>query len=243
MALAGHIHDFPLAELLFFLSNKQRTGMLVLKRAEMTIIFTLRRGRLIAAQMIPADQRLGDRLVADGALMADALHEALQFQQQHASDRPFGTLLVERGYLAREEVHRAIRGQIADCLVAFLVEPGGIFTFRECEVDPSRLEVDVNVEREVLEAISRADEHVARQIETGPLRLKPNVGARSLQPFILENWDVIDAMLGGAQTIEEIVSETAWDRDSVVNALFQLQANGVIDLECPLLASVNGSVP
>ena len=78
MALAGHVRDFPLAELLFFLSSKQRTGQLVLKRHELTIIFTLRRGRLIAGQMLPADQRLGERLVASGALRHPQLEEALR---------------------------------------------------------------------------------------------------------------------------------------------------------------------
>src|SRR5687768_7117791 len=102
MALTGHVRDFPLAELLFFLSSTQRTGQLVLKRPDMTIIFTLRLGRLIAAQMLPADQRLGERLVADGALDPVLLEEALRFQKEDAPDQPLGTLLVELGNIDRE---------------------------------------------------------------------------------------------------------------------------------------------
>lgn len=234
MALAGHVRDFPLAELLFFLSSKQRTGQLVLKRPAMTIIFTLRLGRLIAAQMLPADQRLGERLVADGALDPDLLEEALQFQREDAPDQPLGALLVELGDIDQEVVLRALRGQITDCLVAFLIAPGGTFTFQEKAIDPSRVEVDVIVEREVLEAIRRADEHIARQIDTGPLRLNPDINAEVLQPFIFDNWDLIDAMLGGAQTVDEIVATTEWERERVVNTLFQLQASGAIDLEFAL---------
>lgn len=241
MALAGHVRDFPLAELLFFLSSKQRTGQLVLKRPAMTIIFTLRLGRLIAAQMLPADQRLGERLVADGALDPDLLEEALQFQREDAPDQPLGALLVELGDIDQEVVLRALRGQITDCLVTFLIAPGGTFTFQEKAIDPSRVEVDVIVEREVLEAIRRADEHIARQIDTGPLRLNPDINAEVLQPFIFDNWDLIDAMLGGAQTVDEIVATTEWERERVMNTLFQLQASGAIDLEFAL-AGPFGSV-
>jgi hypothetical protein len=241
MALAGHVRDFPLAELLFFLSSKLRTGQLVLKRPTITITFTLRLGRLIAAQMLPADQRLGERLVADGALDADLLEEALRFQREDAPDLPLGTLLVELGNIDRDVVLRALRAQIADCLVAFLIAPGGTFTFQEKTIDPSRVEVDVIVEREVLEAIRRADEHIARQIDTGPLRLNPHVNADVLQPFIFDNWDLIDAMLGGAQTVDEIVAETAWDRERVVNTLFQLQASGAIEIAAALVGPFNSA--
>jgi hypothetical protein len=239
MVLTGHVDDYPLAELLFFLSSKQRTGHLLLDRDDMRIIFTLRLGRLIAAQMVPADKRLGDLLVADGDIDADALIEALQFQQQSEPDRPLGTLLVENGFVEREVVLDALRRQIADCLVAFLIAPGGTFLFEQAEIDPSGIDVDVIVEREVLEAIRRADEHVARQIDTGPLCLKPNVDPGALQPYIVESWDLIDAMIGGAQTVDEIVAEIAWERDRVVLSLAQLQATGAIDLASAELAQVS----
>jgi hypothetical protein len=235
MVLTGHVDDYPLAELLFFLSSKRRTGHLILDRVDMRIIFTLRLGRLIAAQMVPADQRLGDLLVADGAINLDTLDEALRFQQTEP-DRPLGTLLVERGLVEREGVLQALRRQIADCLVAFLIAPGGTFTFEQAEIDPSGINVDVIVEREVLEAIRRADEHVARQIDTGPLCLKPDVDPGVLQPYILESWDLIDAMIGGAQTVDEIIAEIEWERERVVLSLSQLQANGAIDLASAELA-------
>ena len=233
MALAGDIEDYPLAELLFFLSSKQRTGELVLEQSQITIVFALRRGRLIAAQMIPTDQRLGERLIAGGVITQPILSDALRSQEQ-TPDRQLGTILVERGDAPRETVIEAIREQITDSLVALLIAPGGTFTFREKSIETEMIDVDVNVEREVLDALRRADEYVTRQIDTGPLRLKPNVGPDALQPFILDNWDLIDALIGGAQTVDELVVETRWERERVVNTLFQLQANGAIELAVQL---------
>jgi len=237
MAIAGHVKDFPLAELLFFLSSKQRTGRLVLKRRGMTIIFTLRFGRLIAAQMLPAEQRIGDRLVASGALSPAMLDEALHLQRHAAPGRPLGTLLVERGFIAREVLQHTLREQIADCLFKFLIAPGGTFTFRELTIDPSRIDVDVVVEREVLEALRRADEYVAQKIETGPLSLSLQVDPEVFQPLIVDNRDVIEAMRDGATTLDQIVAETAWGRDRVMNTLFQLQASGAIHLESELVGA------
>ncbi|HEX5166571.1 MAG TPA: DUF4388 domain-containing protein, partial [Thermomicrobiales bacterium] len=165
MALAGDIEDYPLAELLFFLSSKQRTGELVLEQAEITIVFALRHGRLIAAQMIPTDQRLGERLVSGGVITPSMLSDALQRQEQ-TPERQLGAILVERGDAPRETVIDAIRGQITDCLVAFLIAPGGTFLFQEKPLDTDMIDVDVIVEREVLDALRRADEYVTRQIDT-----------------------------------------------------------------------------
>jgi hypothetical protein len=46
-------------------------------------------------------------------------------------------------------------------------------------------------------------------------------------------------MIGGAQTVDEIVAEIAWERDRVVLSLSQLQANGAIDLASSELAQVS----
>ncbi|HYI15694.1 MAG TPA: DUF4388 domain-containing protein [Thermomicrobiales bacterium] len=243
MALAGHIADFPLAELLFFLSSKQRTGQIVLKRPMTTMIFTLRRGRLIAGQMLPADQRLGDRLVAEGFLNAGLLAVALEVQRQDTLHRPLGTLLVELGYVEQRVVMSALRGQIADCLFRFLIAPGGTFTFREKLIDPRRMDVDINVEVEVLEAIRRADEWIAGRMDTNPIYLNQQINADVLQTIVYERWGVVEAMLDGATTIDEIVTATGWERERVIDTVLQFQAHGAIDLEAPTVNQRNLLVP
>lgn len=243
MALAGHIADFPLAELLFFLSSKQRTGQIVLKRPMTTMIFTLRRGRLIAGQMLPADQRIGDRLVAEGFLNAGLLAVALEVQRQDTLHRPLGTLLVELGYVEPSVVMSALRGQIADCLFRFLIAPGGTFTFRERPVDARRMAVDVNVEVEVLEAIRRADEWIAGRMDSSPLYLNQQINADVLQTIVYERWGVVEAMLDGATTIDEIVTASGWERERVIDTVLQFQAHGAIDLEVPTVNPRNLIVP
>jgi hypothetical protein len=243
MALAGHIADFPLAELLFFLSSKQRTGQIVLKRPMTTMIFTLRRGRLIAGQMLPADQRIGDRLVAEGFLNAGLLAVALEVQRQDTLHRPLGTLLVELGYVEQSVVMSALRGQIADYLFRFLIAPGGTFTFREKPVDPRRMDVDINVEVEVLEAIRRADEWIAGRMDSSPLYLNQQINADVLQTIVYERWEVVEAMLDGATTIDEIVTASGWERERVIDTVLQFQAHGAIDLEVPTVNPRNLIVP
>jgi|GEM_PF-622018 len=233
MALAGHIADFPLAELLFFLSNKQRTGQLVLKRPLTTMIFTLRRGRLIAGQMVPADQRIGDRLVADGVLNAGLLAVALEVQRQDPQRRPVGSLLVELGYVQPEDVKRALRRQIADCLFRFLVAPDGVFTFREKAIDAGATDVDVNVEAEVLEAIRRADEWLVGRMDSSPIYLNQRINTDALKEIIYDRWAVVDAMLHGARTVEEIVAAIGRGREQVIETVILFQTHGAVDFEKP----------
>jgi hypothetical protein len=231
MALAGHIDDFPLAELLFYLSSKQRSGRLVLKQSGVTITFALRRGRLIGAQMTPGDQRLGDRLVADSRLSPDQLEQALIVQRLDPARPALGALLVELDYVGHDTVEQALRQQIADCLFQILIAPGGAFAFREQDADLKGIEIDVVIEREVLDAIRRADEWAASQIDHSPIRLNEQITSDALESIILDSWDVVDAMLEGAETVDEIIAVTNWERDRVIGLLLQLQACGAVQFD------------
>jgi hypothetical protein len=151
MVLTGHMIDFPLAELLFFLSSKQRSGWLDLRHSSMTITFTLRRGRLVAARSDRANERLGTRLVSEGLLTPTRLGHALAQQRVVGQHTPLGAVLVDLGYVDSDTIQRILREQIADCLLQVLIAPDGTFEFHLGAPEAEGVDLDVAIEREVLE--------------------------------------------------------------------------------------------
>jgi hypothetical protein len=229
MVLAGHISDFPLSELLFFLSSKRRSGQLILKHPSMTITFTVKSGRLIAATSDVDHQRLGERLVTHGLLTPERLYDALALQSQEEF-APLGTVLVRHGYVDQETIQRVLRAQIADCLFQFLISPSGTFSFQSDIMRMSGINIEVNVEREVLEAISRADEWIAGHLDHATLRLNPHLAPDMLEPIIAEDWDLFEAMLDDMGTVDDIVERTGWPRERTVGGVLRMHAHGIVSV-------------
>jgi hypothetical protein len=230
MVLVGHVSDYPLSELLFFLSTKRRTGHLTLQHRSITITFTLQSGRLIAAQPSAVDQRLGSRLVADGILTLDQLHNALACQFAEMPGTPLGAILVQQGCLTPSTVQRVLKEQVADCLVQFLITPGGTFTFQPCAVDAAGINLDISIEREVFEAIHRVDELLTDMLEIGTVTLDPDITADALEPIIAESWDLIDALMDDASTVDEVIRSTGWTRPKVIDGLLRLHAHNIVSV-------------
>jgi hypothetical protein len=236
MVLAGHLTDYPLSELLFFLSSKQRSGELVLTRDSVTITLRLHVGRLVSARPGSTDQRLGSRLVADGILTPQQLSQALVQQKAGWDRQSLGGILVELGIVKPETIRRVVQEQIADCLVQLLMAPGGTFMFNSATASVSGVEVDINIEREVLDAIRRIDEVVTAQIDLGIVVLDRDVTAAELQPVIADGWELIDALMDDASTVDDIVARTGWPRDSVISGLSRLLMHNIISVARPAVA-------
>lgn len=228
MAFSGDLVDYPLAELLFFFSAHRRSGWLTIQSDVAEIRFTLVQGKLIAAHSDGAPNRLGQRLLTEGCINPIQLETALAEQHRQQPAEALGSILVRLGFARTEEVQHALRAQAVDLFFQILIRPPCLFFFDRGLPDVHTIEIDITLERDVLEAIRRADEWSARQLWKSTVRLNPETSADMLVGVILDDWPTVEAIMDGATNLEEIVVATGWTPQSTHESLGRLQSLEVI---------------
>lgn len=229
MAFQGDLFDFPLTDIFWFLENHKKSGWLMLTSRSTEIIFTFSRGQLVAARSGDLGQRIGARLVADGVLSEDQLREALDQQESSIPRPPLGRIFVQRGFVTREQLQRAISAQFGELVFRLLIKPTGQFRFDPGIPDMRGEPVNVSIQQEVFGAVRRADEWSANRLYEAPMKLNPSITPETLE--LLENDDAIVAqglMSHGPQTLDQLVETSGRPRDEIAEHLTRLQASGVV---------------
>jgi hypothetical protein len=231
MAFSGDLIDYPLPDLLFYLSSKRQSGLLVLRHERFELTLTLHHGQPVEARSNVADHRLGARLVADGLLTRAQLGRALTQQALRDPTPALGALVVKLGLLAANDVRHAVYAQLHALLGQMLLTPTGTFRFTRGLPDVRGLDLDLNLEREVLAAIGRADEQFAAQLPTARLLLVADASPERLVGAVGEDWPLFEALLDGATSVDAAVAGTGWTPDEVTAGVARLHAQGVVRID------------
>jgi hypothetical protein len=231
MAIQGDLYDFPLADLLSFLGNRQKSGWLTLKQGSTRMVFIFRCGKLVAARSNDASQRLGQRLVSIGQISDVELAHALELQRACQPAPALGTVLVQHGYLAQHELQSALTAQFGELVFRLIVQPSGDFRFDAGVPDLHGEPFDVSIEREVFEAMRRADEWCAEQLCSAFLRLNPAVSTDTSRLFGADDRDIIRALARGPLTYPRLIEATSKTPETVLDSITRLQATGALFID------------
>lgn len=228
MTLIGLLSDYPLPELLFDLGARRRSGWLTLRSREHDIEITLVDGSINTASSIDTRFRLGQRFRSSGQITDAQLGDILAVQRQQRG-RTTGSLLVEFGYANESDVQRAMALQASDLLLQILMRRRGCFSFQRGTVLPRHVVIDTPLEQVILSTISRVDEWASEHLETGHIDIADTITADMVEPSIRDGWPVIEALLDGAGTLEEVISLADISRDQARAAIVMLHGTGVVD--------------
>ena len=97
MAIRGKLSEASLADVLQLLALGQKTGCLSIAREDSFGEIHFEQGRIVHAFVVNRRERLGDRLVRAGIVVADTLARLIAAEQPR-DDRALAALLVSRGY-------------------------------------------------------------------------------------------------------------------------------------------------
>jgi Domain of unknown function (DUF4388) len=162
--LAGNLSEMEPSELLNFLHQGKRTGVLLARSGGSERGIALIEGNVAWACSTAPGERLGEMLVKAGLVERRVIDDALD-EQHRRRDRPdaaqarLGKLLEERGVLPPEGMARALRQQVVEIFLGLLLLKHGTFLFlRGCDPEklPARLELDT--EALLLDGLRRLDE-------------------------------------------------------------------------------------
>jgi tetratricopeptide (TPR) repeat protein len=158
MAIKGSLREAGLADVCQLLSMGQKSGCLsVTDRSRFGQIY-FDRGRITFATIVNRRDRLGDRLVRQGALTHAQLREGIDAQAAEP-DRRLGELLLERGLIDADTLTRAIERQIEEAIYYLFTWSRGSFHFEAGKApDAGEILIRVNPETLLLEGARRVDE-------------------------------------------------------------------------------------
>src|SRR5438094_7519447 len=143
--LAGDMSEMQPSDLLNFLHQGRRTGVLLTRSDGTERGIVLIEGNVAWACSTSPGERLGELLVRSGLADRARIETALADQAAAGEKKRLGQMLVDRGVLGPDEVFRGLRHQVVEIFLGLLVARSGSFVFlRGLEQDklPAQLMLD-----------------------------------------------------------------------------------------------------
>jgi Domain of unknown function (DUF4388) len=158
-ALAGDLGEMLPSDLLNFLQQGHRTGVLLTKSAGVERAIVLLEGTVAWAASTSPGERFGELICRMGLVPRAALDDTLRAQAHDHNHRPLGQLLGERGLLEPDDCWRALRHQVVEIFLGLLVLRSGSFLFhRGFDVERLPAQLALDIEALLLDGLRRLDE-------------------------------------------------------------------------------------
>ena len=200
MSLKGNLEDVSVVDVIQFIYIGGRTGTLGLRTEVREARLGFTRGRITNAWRTGAP-RLGELLVAAGALDAAGLERALAVQEEERPRRSIGQVLIGLGLVPQEKIHEALVKHFTSLVQEIVTMQLGTFEFVLDDVWP-------------VEELAAFPGDVAAKVEL------------DTQMILLEALNALDELRTGERpsaaldiTNQEFVSERTLTDDEVVTAL------------------------
>ncbi|HEX6694592.1 MAG TPA: DUF4388 domain-containing protein [Longimicrobiales bacterium] len=228
MAIKGSLREASLADVCQLLSLGFKTGCLSVADGSRFGQIFFEKGRITYARIVNRRDRLGDLLVRDGVLRQDQLEQVLA-EQSKEPDRRVGELLVEHGYISRNDLASYVRLQIEEAIYHLFTWSRGNFYFEVDERPEADILVSINPESLMLEAARRVDEWGLIQKKIPSMDLLFEIERNRLRgaPVTLTpEQELVVGLFDGSRTVQEVVDETGLTEFSVGKALYGLVQAG-----------------
>jgi hypothetical protein len=228
--LAGDMSEMQPSDLLNFLHQGRRTGVLLTRSDGVERGIVLIEGNVAWACSTSPGERLGELLVRMG-VVEHARVEALLREQKAAGGRKrLGQLLVDKGALSADALARGLRHQVNEIFLGLLVARAGSFVFlRGLDRDklPSVLELDTQAM--LLDGLRRLDEMELYRTRVPSSDVKPKVARKAAPTDVLtpEQLHVLE-QVDGKRTVAQIAMATALGEFEATKAVYRLLEAGIL---------------
>ena len=169
MSFQGRVEDVAIADVMQLIRLGGHSGTLSLHSGDDEALIGFERGRLVSAWS-PRRLRLGETLVAAGAIDEPTLQRALEAQGVERPRRTIGQILVRQGATTPEVVRQVVGQEIERVVKEVLAWASGTFDFALDDLTPmvevSRFsgapKVDLDTQKVLLEALQTMEEESTR---------------------------------------------------------------------------------
>jgi hypothetical protein len=229
LTIRGDIETSSVPELLRSLLGSGETGVLTLRRGDVTKSIYIRQGRVVYAASNNADERLGESLVIRGKITA---RQFLEASKEIRPGRRLGGILVEMEALDPEDLIPAVEAQVHDILMELFDWTHGEYELVMKDMDPDQvLSLHIPTETLILEGIrrSRSFSQVIRGIGDIDALLVPTGSTDVLYKLDLtaEEQEILSHVNGRA-TVEQICDVSYLSNFETCRILWALKVLGVV---------------
>lgn len=239
----GRLEGVSVPDLLWGICSAGATGVLTIRKGPVSKRVYVQEGRIVFAASSDPDDRLGECLLRDGKISLDQLDEAAA---QLGTGKRIGTLLVEAGYLAPQDLVRSVLAQVREIVLDLFPWQEGEYGFDEGPL-PSEEVITLGMRTDELlrEGIRRIGSFSrVRASVGGPrtvYRLRPGSRER-LQSMSLRDGEraLLERLEGDGTTVETLCREVFLSNFEIYQALWAFKVTGIVE-EGRRLASAGGA--
>jgi hypothetical protein len=229
LTIRGDIETSSVPELLRSLLGSGETGVLTLRRGDVTKSIYIQQGRVVYAASNNADERLGESLVIRGKITA---RQFLEASKEIRPGRRLGGILVEMEALDPEDLIPAVEAQVRDILMELFDWTHGEYELVMKDMDQDQvLSLHIPTETLILEGIrrSRSFSQVIRGIGDIDAVLVPTGSTDVLYKLDLtaEEQEILSHVNGRA-TVEQICDVSYLSNFETCRILWALKVLGVV---------------
>jgi hypothetical protein len=230
--LAGDLATFPPADLLNFLHNGRRDGVLLARSGGAERAVVLLEGNVAWACSASPAERLGEVACRMGLADRARVQGLLRTQREAADRHRIGRLLVQSGSMSEEDLPRAVRHQVVEIFLGLLVAQSGAFLFLS-GCDRARLPSNFALDTEalLLDGLRRLDEMELFRGRVAGVHVRPRRSGSVVPDELPADAQAVLAMAEGALTLGQIAAASALGEFETTRLVYRLAVAGLLVLD------------
>ena len=237
MALKGNLRDFTITQLLNLINLARKTGTLIVEGANETALVSFRDGKLAFAEMRQEDNSLATILYKANRFSL-AQYRTLKARAANMGDKELGLLLINAGYLTREDVIQTLRNHFVSVVNRLFTWVEGFFQFQNDALPPDdKIVTRIDLENIIIEGSRRLREWEQLQDEIPnldmALRFTDRPGANlSKVNLSIQEWKVV-SYINPKNSIRQIARAAQMNDLEIRRIVYGLLQAGLVGLMRP----------
>jgi hypothetical protein len=237
MALKGNLRDFSITQVLNLVNVAQKTGTLVVERAQEQVFVSFNEGKLSYAHNGNSPASLTMVLYHAKKLNA-AQARAINERSAGMSDKELGLLLINSNYMSQQDIISSLQAYYLNLVTRLFTWAEGLFHFDTELLPPKdRITVRIGLENLIIEGTRKMREYEQLQGEIPSLEMalkfsqRPGINLRNLS-LSADEWKVI-SFINPKNTIRQIARATNKNDLDIRRIVFSFLQAGLVELVRP----------
>jgi hypothetical protein len=229
--LAGDLAEMQPSDLLNFLHQGRRTGVLLTRTHEVERAVVLTDGNVAWACSTSPGERIGELLANMGLVGRERIEAALREQQATREKKRIGQLLVEHGHLGPDEVWRGLKHQVVEIFLGLLVTQSGSFVFlRGVEKAKLPAQLAIDTQGMLLDGLRRLDEMELYRTRVPSFEAKPKPSGKPPSGKLSLEEQRVLSLADGSRSVGDLSATTSFGEFETTKAVFKLIEAGYLSL-------------